>query len=364
MNGRLNRRTLLSRVAPCRRRRWRWAGSVDSARRKTWKCCGGASRKPTASNAGWMTRFSASLSKPNPDQRATARQRRSGRRIHPCRRSGRARARRPVPVERHLSRCRASGADSCNRSTASLAHTSKGFGATSHSVFEGKQYRVGFYRLGFGMAYNKPLLERAGTNPDDPPRTWDSFLNACDRLRRAGIIPFVGGTSDGYWGDWFLTSALPHNSTAPPKRYSFSLATSIGASRVITITGYASKSCRGTASSIPTFTTSACTTHCACSMTARPVSAWALPPGCHSTGPVGRRRCRLHGHAGLWPGQNGRSTDHRQARLRHSGARQRPGHRGTLSGVHAQQRTLAGDVDSRIRFRPTRRSTRASSTSR
>ncbi|HEY3058764.1 MAG TPA: extracellular solute-binding protein [Chloroflexota bacterium] len=82
-------------------------------------------------------------------------------------------------------------------------------GATSHSVFEGKQYRVGFYRLGFGMAFNKRLLERAGLNPDDPPRTWDAFLNACDRLRAAGILPFVGGTSDGVWGDWFLTSALP-----------------------------------------------------------------------------------------------------------------------------------------------------------
>jgi raffinose/stachyose/melibiose transport system substrate-binding protein len=82
-------------------------------------------------------------------------------------------------------------------------------GATSHSVFEGKQYRVGFYRLGFGMAYNKRLLDQAGLNADDPPRTWDAFLNACDRLRAAGILPFVGGTSDGYWGDWFLTNALP-----------------------------------------------------------------------------------------------------------------------------------------------------------
>jgi multiple sugar transport system substrate-binding protein len=82
-------------------------------------------------------------------------------------------------------------------------------GATSHSVFEGNQYRVGFYTLGFGMAFNKRLLERAGLNADAPPRTWDAFLNACDRLRAAGILPFVGGTSDGYWGDWFLTSALP-----------------------------------------------------------------------------------------------------------------------------------------------------------
>lgn len=82
-------------------------------------------------------------------------------------------------------------------------------GATIHSVFEGKQYRVGFYRHGFGISFNKRLLERAGLNPDDPPRTWDAFLNACERLKAAGIVPFVGGTNDGFWGDWFLTSALP-----------------------------------------------------------------------------------------------------------------------------------------------------------
>ncbi len=82
-------------------------------------------------------------------------------------------------------------------------------GATSHSVFDGKQYRVGFYTHGFGMAYNKRLFDRAGLNADDPPRTWDALLNACDRLRSAGIVPIMGGVSDGFWGDWFLTNALP-----------------------------------------------------------------------------------------------------------------------------------------------------------
>jgi len=82
-------------------------------------------------------------------------------------------------------------------------------GATSHSVFDGKQYRVGFYSLGFGMAYNKRLLDRAGLNPEQPPLTWDALLNACDRLRAANIVPIMGGVSDGFWGDWFLTNALP-----------------------------------------------------------------------------------------------------------------------------------------------------------
>ena len=82
-------------------------------------------------------------------------------------------------------------------------------GATSHSVFDGKQYRVGFYTLGFGMAYNKRLLDRAGLDADQPPATWEALLNACDRLRAAGIVPIMGGVSDGFWGDWFLTNALP-----------------------------------------------------------------------------------------------------------------------------------------------------------
>jgi ABC-type glycerol-3-phosphate transport system substrate-binding protein len=82
-------------------------------------------------------------------------------------------------------------------------------GPTSHSMFEGKQYRVGFYTHGFGMAYNKRLLDRAGLNADAPPTTWDGLLNACDRLRAAGIVPIMGGVSDGFWGDWFLTNALP-----------------------------------------------------------------------------------------------------------------------------------------------------------
>lgn len=82
-------------------------------------------------------------------------------------------------------------------------------GSTSHSVFEGKQYRVGFYTHGFGIAYNKELLDRAGLDADRPPVTWDGLLNACDRLRSAGIVPFMGGVSDGFWGDWYLTNALP-----------------------------------------------------------------------------------------------------------------------------------------------------------
>jgi multiple sugar transport system substrate-binding protein len=82
-------------------------------------------------------------------------------------------------------------------------------GATRHSLFNGKQYRVGFYRLGHGVTYNKRLFEKAGLDADRPPLTWDALLQACDRLKASGTIPIAGGVRDGFFGDWYLTNALP-----------------------------------------------------------------------------------------------------------------------------------------------------------
>jgi raffinose/stachyose/melibiose transport system substrate-binding protein len=93
-------------------------------------------------------------------------------------------------------------------------------GATRLSVFEGKQYRAGFYGEGFGIVYNKVMLDRAGLDPDDPPRTWAAFLNACDRLKAAGFVPFGGGARDGFFGDWWLANALPQNLNLPTEAIS------------------------------------------------------------------------------------------------------------------------------------------------
>ncbi len=88
-------------------------------------------------------------------------------------------------------------------------------GATRLSVFESKQYRVGFYAIGFGISYNKNLFDRAGLNPDSPPRTWDAFLDACDKLRSSGTTPIAGGARDGYFGDWFLNHGLVQQLDSP-----------------------------------------------------------------------------------------------------------------------------------------------------
>ena len=51
----------------------------------------------------------------------------------------------------------------------------KASGATKMSVYKGKQYRVGFYSVGFGIAYNKSHFRRAGLDPNNPPKTWAQF---------------------------------------------------------------------------------------------------------------------------------------------------------------------------------------------
>jgi len=88
-------------------------------------------------------------------------------------------------------------------------------GATALSIFEGKQYRVGWYAIGMGVAYNKGLFEGAGLDPDAPPKTWDELLDACDKLKASGVIPIGGGVKDGYFGEWWLGHALTQNLDSP-----------------------------------------------------------------------------------------------------------------------------------------------------
>jgi raffinose/stachyose/melibiose transport system substrate-binding protein len=88
-------------------------------------------------------------------------------------------------------------------------------GGTRLSVSDGKQYRAGFYANGFGVAYNKALFEKAKLDPELPPRTWDELLEACEKLKAAGITPIGGGVKDGYFGEWYLVNTLTQNLDSP-----------------------------------------------------------------------------------------------------------------------------------------------------
>ena len=87
----------------------------------------------------------------------------------------------------------------------------KNSGATQLSVYKGKQYRVGFYSVGFGLAYNKSHFKKAGLDPDNPPKTWAQFVSACQKLKAKGYIPISGGVKDGFLGEWYLVNSLTQN---------------------------------------------------------------------------------------------------------------------------------------------------------
>lgn len=49
---------------------------------------------------------------------------------------------------------------------------------------------------GFGFYYNKSYFKKAGLDPNVPPKDWDSFLAACEKLKATGIVPITGGVKD------------------------------------------------------------------------------------------------------------------------------------------------------------------------
>lgn len=87
--------------------------------------------------------------------------------------------------------------------------------ASPLSVFGGKQYRLGWYPVPLLWEYNKDAFDKAGLDADNPPKTWDEWLAACDKLKTAGITPMGGGLSDGFWGEWYLGNALTQSLDSP-----------------------------------------------------------------------------------------------------------------------------------------------------
>lgn len=53
-----------------------------------------------------------------------------------------------------------------------------------------------------GFWYNKALFEQAGVT--EPPKTWDEFMDVCQKLKDAGIVPIVQGGKD----KWPMTRVL------------------------------------------------------------------------------------------------------------------------------------------------------------
>ncbi|CAG4902926.1 ABC transporter substrate-binding protein [Paraburkholderia gardini] len=70
------------------------------------------------------------------------------------------------------------------------------------SSYNGKQYAAPTVYYSWGMFYRKDLFEKAGIAGE--PKTWDEFLDACKKLKAAGITPIaVAGRDAWTLAGWF-----------------------------------------------------------------------------------------------------------------------------------------------------------------
>jgi multiple sugar transport system substrate-binding protein len=70
------------------------------------------------------------------------------------------------------------------------------------SSYNGKQYAAPTVYYSWGMFYRKDLFQKAGITGE--PKTWDEFLEACKKLKAAGITPVaVAGRDAWTLAGWF-----------------------------------------------------------------------------------------------------------------------------------------------------------------
>jgi len=73
----------------------------------------------------------------------------------------------------------------------------------------GEYYGVPYTWGAVGLFYNKALFEQAGLDPDNPPATWEEFLDAVQTLKDAGITPISLGEGEKWPGHfWWVYLAL------------------------------------------------------------------------------------------------------------------------------------------------------------
>jgi raffinose/stachyose/melibiose transport system substrate-binding protein len=76
---------------------------------------------------------------------------------------------------------------------------------TNENTYDGKVWGAPMYLIGIEIMYNKDMFAQAGvTPPADGRWTWEEFMTACEKLKAAGITPFVVGDKDGYGGAWWF----------------------------------------------------------------------------------------------------------------------------------------------------------------
>jgi multiple sugar transport system substrate-binding protein len=73
---------------------------------------------------------------------------------------------------------------------------------TSERTYDGKVWGTSWYLSDNAVPYRKDVFEKAGLDPNNPPKTWDEFLAACEKIKQAGYLPLAVGLKDGWLGGW------------------------------------------------------------------------------------------------------------------------------------------------------------------
>ena len=77
----------------------------------------------------------------------------------------------------------------------------KGVPSVEGTRWGGKTWIHPFELRIFPVVYDKDLFQKAGLDPDNPPKSWDEFVAACKKLKDAGIAPLALGLKDGFGGE-------------------------------------------------------------------------------------------------------------------------------------------------------------------
>lgn len=62
---------------------------------------------------------------------------------------------------------------------------------------EGKLWAMPLYLVSTLFIYNKDVFKKVGLDPEKPPSTWDEFLAACEKIKKAGYAPIQAGNLEG-----------------------------------------------------------------------------------------------------------------------------------------------------------------------
>lgn len=73
-----------------------------------------------------------------------------------------------------------------------------------YGVLPDRIWGVPLSAMNIQVFYNRELFQKAGLDPDQPPATWDAFIQAGQTLRKAGVDPLVCGFGDLWLNQTFF----------------------------------------------------------------------------------------------------------------------------------------------------------------